>query len=79
MSRSTSGDDGRTDPVGASVRQVLAVAVLFAVLGGALVRVATVAAPPAALWSALAVVVVAAGVVLFGGDAVWAALGRSER
>ncbi|MFC7096783.1 hypothetical protein [Halobaculum marinum] len=70
MVRSSSGDDGRDAPVGGGVRQVLAVAVLFAVLGGALVRVATVDAPPAALWVALSVVVVAAATVVFGGDAV---------
>ncbi|MFC7135506.1 hypothetical protein [Halobaculum litoreum] len=74
MVRSSSGDDGRTDAVGPGARQLLAVAVLFAVLGGALVRVATVAAPPAALWTALGVVVVAAAVVLFGADAVRVAL-----
>ena len=74
MVRSSSGDDGRDAPVGPGVRQVLAVAVLFAVLGGALVRVATVEAPPTALWTALGVAVVAAAVVLFGADAVRPAL-----
>ncbi|WP_435062569.1 hypothetical protein [Halobaculum sp. EA56] len=79
MTRSSGDDDGRTDPAGAPPRQVLAVAVLFAVLGGALVRVATVEAPPGALWAALAVVTVAAGAVVFGGDAVRTALGGSGK
>ena len=77
MTRASDGDGRGTDGPGATPRQVLAVAVLFAVLGGALVRAATVEPPPTALWSALAVAVVAAATVLFGGDAVRAALGRS--
>ena len=78
MRRSSDGDDGRAEPIGPASRQVLAVAVVFAVLGGALVRFATVE-PPGVLWAALSVVVVAAAVALFGGDAVRTALGVLER
>jgi hypothetical protein len=74
MRRSSNGDDGRVDAVGPASRQVLAVAVVFAVLGGALVRFATVEPPPGTVWAALSVVVVAAAVVLFGADAVETAL-----
>ena len=77
MTRASDGDGRGADSPGATPRQVSAVAVLFAVLGGALVRAATVEPPPTALWTALAVAVVAAATVLFGGDAVRAALGRS--
>ncbi|QZP38836.1 hypothetical protein [Halobaculum magnesiiphilum] len=74
MRETSNGDDERDDPVGPASRQVLAVAVVFAVLGGALVRFATVEPPPGTLWTALSVVVVAAAVTLFGGDAVRTAL-----
>ncbi|SHG76459.1 hypothetical protein SAMN05443636_1008 [Halobaculum gomorrense] len=73
MRRSSNGDGGRAGPVGPASRQVLAIAVVFAVLGGALVRFATGEPPPGVLWAALSVVVVAA-VTLFGADAVETAL-----
>ncbi|UIO99399.1 hypothetical protein Hbl1158_12815 [Halobaculum sp. CBA1158] len=73
------GRDASHATADATPRELLAVAVLFAVLGGALVRVATVDAPATALWTALATIVIAAGAVLFGGDAVRAALGGGGR
>jgi len=79
MRRSSDEDGERPDPVGPASRQVLAVAVVFAVLGGALVRFATVEPSPGVVWAALSVVVVAAAVALFGGDAVHTALGVLER
>jgi len=79
MRRPPDEDDARAEPVGPASRQVLAVAVVFAALGGALVRFATVEPSPGVVWAALSVVVVAAAVVLFGGDAVRTALGVLER
>ncbi|MFC6786346.1 hypothetical protein ACFQFH_10705 [Halobaculum halobium] len=74
MRRIPSGDGERADREDPPARLLLAVAVVFTVLGGALVRFATVESPPDVVWTAMAVVVVAAAVALFGGDAVRAAV-----
>lgn len=73
--QSEGGSPGRRPAaVGPGARQVLAVAALFALLGGALVRLATVEPPPL-LWTAVALALVAAAVVVFGADAFGNALG----
>ncbi|WP_277555143.1 hypothetical protein [Halobaculum limi] len=70
--------DGR-DEDGANAREVVAVAVLFAVLGGALVRFGAAGTPPGVVWTAVAVVVVAAATVAFGADAVTTAFDGLRR
>ncbi|WP_348607855.1 hypothetical protein [Halobaculum rarum] len=79
MRRTPDEDGERPEPVGPVSRQLLAVAVVFTVLGGALVRFATVEPSPGIVWAAVSVVVVAAAVALFGGDAVRTALGVLKR
>ena len=61
-------DSGRTRR--SDVRLVLGVAVLFALLGALLTRVADGGSIDGALAVALAVLVVSAAVVVFGGEAV---------
>ncbi|QLG27832.1 hypothetical protein HUG10_09825 [Halorarum halophilum] len=62
-------DDSRSTPR-TDVRLVLGVAVLFALLGALLTRVADGGSIDGALAMSLAVLVVSAAVVVFGGEAV---------